>query len=152
MTDFAKLTGQPPAIDESQEAFEVTPEGYENGSGEPLKLLMHPLNGTRHKRAMRLEGARTLKARQIATTDQDDTPPEELTDEALEAFLQTMTDKGAVIFARCCDGWNMTDGKDPIELNIENATALFSQVPSLADVVSEAMAKVGNDKTRPQKA
>lgn len=140
MTDFAKLTGQPPVIDESLEAFEFSPEGFENGSGQPLSLTMHPANGTRFKRVMRMI---QIKAKRQQGAEDDITAVD---DEALLKTLKEQDNRTSEALARCCDGWNMTDGKKPIPLTIENATALFEQVETLRMAVDEKITEVGNAK------
>lgn len=137
MTDFAKLMGQPAAIDESLEAFEFAPDGFENGSGDPLKLTMHPGGGTRFKKAVRIMQVKVSRAK---TGDEVET---ELTDAEIEAELLKADGRTAEILARCCDGWNMTDGKEPIPFNLANVTAMFTAVEPLRNITDEEMTARG---------
>ncbi|MBQ0802988.1 MAG: hypothetical protein KBT76_14750 [Sulfitobacter litoralis] len=137
MTDFAKLTGQPAAIDESLEAFEFKPEGFQNGAGKPLALTMHPGGGTRFKRSVRKMHVKAVRSQ--ADSDQS----EELTEADLEAELDEQDGRSAELLARLCDGWNMTDGKDPIEFSLANATALFTQVEPLRLAVDKEITARG---------
>lgn len=135
--DFAKLTGQPAVIDESLEAFEFKPEGYENGAGEPLVLTIHPAGGTRFKKAVRkmhIKVTRTSKEAEEASG--------ELSEDELEAEVRKQDSRTCELLARCCDSWNMTDGSKPIEYNVENGTELFKQVePLRAEVDAEITAR-----------
>lgn len=138
MMDFAKLTGQPAVIDESLEAFEFKPEGYENGAGEPLVLTMHPAGGTRFKKAVRkmhIKVSRSGKEAEEASGD--------MTEDELEAEIRTQDSRTSELLARCCDGWNMTDGKKPIPYTVENGTELFKQVEPLRSEVDGAMTARG---------
>ena len=141
MNDFAKLTGQPPAIDESLEAFELKPEGYENGMGEPLCLTMHPASGTRFKRAARKVHLKMTRA-DGSKADEDD----DMTEEELDAAIDTQDDRSAELLARCCAGWNMTDGTKPMKHNLENVCGLFGAVESLRLVVDKAITARGKPK------
>ena len=138
MTDFAKLTGQPAAIDESLEAFEFKPEGYENGSGEPLVLTMHPAGGTRFKKAVRKMHIKLTRSEKEA-----DEAASELTEDELEAEIRTQDSRTSELLARCCDGWNMTDGKKPIAYTVESGAEMFKQVEPLRSEVDGAMTARG---------
>ena len=136
--DFAKLTGQPAVIDESLEAFECKPEGYENGSGEPLVLTMHPAGGTRFKKAVRKMHIKVTRSGKEAEETSGD-----MTEDELEAEIRTQDSRTSELLARCCDGWNMTDGKNPIPYTVENGTELFKQVEPLRSEVDGAMTARG---------
>ncbi|UOA14524.1 hypothetical protein [Sulfitobacter dubius] len=136
--DFAKLTGQPAVIDESLEAFECKPEGYENGAGDPLVLTMHPAGGTRFKKAVRKMHIKVTRSGKEAEETSGD-----LTEDELEAEIRTQDSRTSELLARCCDGWNMTDGKKPIPYTVENGTELFKQVEPLRSEVDGAMTARG---------
>ena len=136
--DFAKLTGQPAVIDESLEAFECKPEGYENGAGEPLVLTMHPAGGTRFKKAVRKMHIKVTRSGKEAEEASGD-----MTEDELEAEIRTQDSRTSELLARCCDGWNMTDGKQPIPYTVENGTELFKQVEPLRSEVDGAMTARG---------
>ena len=138
MMDFAKLTGQPAVIDESLEAFECKPEGYENGAGEPLVLTMHPAGGTRFKKAVRKMHIKVSRSGKEAEETSGD-----MTEDELEAEIRTQDSRTSELLARCCDGWNMTDGKKPIPYTVENGTELFKQVEPLRSEVDGAMTARG---------
>lgn len=137
MTDFAKLTGQPAVIDESLETFEVKPEGFENGMGEQLCLIMHPVNGTRFKKAARKAHIKEMRGKA------GDDAVSDLTEQELDAELAKAENRSAEILARCCDGWNMTDGKAPMELSFKNAMGLFGAVETLREAVDKAITDAG---------
>lgn len=136
--DFAKLTGQPAVIDESLEAFEFKPEGYENGAGEPLVLTLHPAGGTRFKKAVRKMHIKVSRSGKEAEETSGD-----MTEDELEAEIRTQDSRTSELLARCCDGWNMTDGKKPIPYTVENGTELFKQVEPLRSEVDGAMTARG---------
>ncbi|MFG6535791.1 hypothetical protein [Sulfitobacter sp. CS16] len=136
--DFAKLTGQPAVIDESLEAFEFKPEGYENGAGEPLVLTLHPAGGTRFKKAVRKMHIKVTRSGKEAEETSGD-----MTEDELEAEIRTQDSRTSELLARCCDGWNMTDGKKPIPYTVENGTELFKQVEPLRSEVDGAMTARG---------
>ncbi len=138
MMDFAKLTGQPAVIDESLEAFEFKPEGYENGAGEPLVLTLHPAGGTRFKKAVRKMHIKVTRSGKEAEETSGD-----MTEDELEAEIRTQDSRTSELLARCCDGWNMTDGKKPIPYTVENGTELFKQVEPLRSEVDGAMTARG---------
>ena len=137
--DFAKLTGQPAVIDESLEAFECKPEGYENGAGEPLVLTMHPAGGTRFKKAVRKMHIKVSRSQK----DEAEANEADLSEDELEAEIRTQDNRTSELLARCCDGWNMTDGKKPIPYTVENGTELFKQVEPLRSEVDGAMTARG---------
>lgn len=142
--DFAKLTGQPAVIDESLEAFECKPEGYENGAGEPLVLIMHPAGGTRFKKAVRKMHIKATRSSKEAEEASD-----ELSEEELEAEIRTQDSRTCELLARCCDGWNMTDGEKPIKYSVEDGTELFRQVePLRAEVDAEITARGKSTKAK----
>ena len=118
MMDFAKLTGQPAVIDESLEAFECKPEGYENGAGEPLVLTMHPAGGTRFKKAVRKMQIKVSRSGKEAEETSGD-----MTEDELEAEIRAQDSRTSELLARCCDGWNMTDGKKPIPYTVDEIEA-----------------------------
>lgn len=138
MMDFAKLTGQPAVIDESLEAFECKPEGYENGAGEPLVLTIHPAGGTRFKKAVRKMQIKVSRSGKEAEETSGD-----MTEDELEAEIRAQDSRTSELLARCCDGWNMTDGKKPIPYTVENGIELFKQVESLRSEVDGAMTARG---------
>ena len=140
--DFAKLTGQPAVIDESLEAFECKPEGYENGAGEPLVLTMHPAGGTRFKKAVRKMHIKVTRSAKKPEAEEGETPAE-MTEDELEAEIRTQDSRTSELLACCCDGWNMTDGKKPIPYTVENGTELFKQVEPLRSEVDGAMTARG---------
>lgn len=136
MTDFAKLTGAP-VVDESLEAFEVSPEGFMNGSGEQLTLTMHPINGTRYKKAFRKMQIKVSRA------DKDADKDAELTEAELDEAVDKADLNTAELMARMCDGWNMTDGKSPMKFSFDGATELFAAVEPLRDAVDKVITERG---------
>ena len=136
--DFSKLTGQPATIDESLEAFEFKPEGYENGMGKPLSITMHPGSGTRFKRAVRKMHIKMTRANNEPDTSDD------LSEEELEAELRQQDSRTCELLARLCDGWNMTDGEKPLECTVDNATELFIQVEPLRVLADKEISERGN--------
>ena len=139
MMDFAKLTGQPAVIDESLEAFEFKPEGYENGAGDPLVLTLHPAGGTRFKKAVRKMHIKVSRSQKEETEAND----ADLTEDELEAEIRTQDSRTSELLARCVDGWNMTDGKAAIPYTVENGTEMFKQVEPLRAEVDGAMTARG---------
>lgn len=135
MTDFAKLTGSPKAIDESLEAFEFAPEGCENGAGSPLVLTMHPTHGTRFKKATRLMQVKEARRTQGKEAEQ----PADLTDEEAEKLMAENAKFANELLARCCDGWNMTDGEKPLPFDLDIAKTFFEQLEPVREAALEAM-------------
>lgn len=136
--DFAKLTGQPAVIDEGLEAFDLKPKGYENGAGDPLVLTMHPAGGTRFKKAVRKMHIKVSRSEKEAEEASG-----EMTEDELESEIRTQDSRTSELLARCCDGWNMTDGKEPIPFTVENCTELFKQIEPLRAEVDGAMTARG---------
>jgi hypothetical protein len=136
MNEFAKLTGVPAAIDESLEAFEFTVPELEingikvkpmNGMGEPLCLTMHPAGGTRFKRSVRKVHMKMTRT----DGDKPDDDAAEMTEDEMDAELDTQDGRSSELLARCCSGWNLTDGKAPMKHTLENVSALFVEVPAI---------------------
>lgn len=156
MNDFSKLTGVPAAIDESLEAFTFTVPELEingikvkptNGMGEPLCLTMHPASGTRFKRSARKVHMKMARTDVPKPDDGEDVA--EMTEAEMDAELDTQDGRSAELLARCCSGWNMTDGKSPMKHTLENVSALFSAVPAIrlaADIEITARGKLAKAK------
>ena len=138
MTDFAKLVGSKGPVNDKLEAFEFKPEGFENGNGEPLALMIHPASGTRFKKAMRIMAIKMRKAR--GQVDDEDT---ELTEAEIEAELEKTDENAAEILARCTDGWNLHSEGKALKYGMENGKELYLQVPELREAVDEAATKAG---------
>lgn len=138
MTDFAKLVGSKGPVNDKLEAFEFKPEGFENGNGEPLALMIHPAGGTRFKKAMRIMAIKMRKAR--GQVDDEDT---ELTEAEIEAELEKTDENAAEILARCTDGWNLHSEGKSLKYGRENGKELYLQVPELREAVDEAATKAG---------
>ena len=145
MTDFAKLTGQPAAIDESLEAFECKPEGFKDGGEGQLVLTMHPVNGTRFKKAVRKMHMKATRA------EKQDAEPTDLSEAELDAEMLKADGRTAELLARLCDGWNLKDEGKPVKFNLENCTALFAALETLRTAVDEEITEVGK-KTKATKA
>lgn len=136
MTDFSKLIGAP-VVDESLEAFDVSPEGFMNGSGEQLTLTMHPINGTRYKKAVRKMQIKVSRAEKDADKEG------ELTEAELDEAIDKADLNTSELMARMCDGWNLTDGKAPIEFSFKGATDMFAAVEPLRDAVDKVITERG---------
>ena len=139
MTDFAKLTGQPSAIDESLEAFLCKPEGFKDGADGQLELKMHPVNGTRFKKAVRKMHIKATRSEK----DADDDTDTDMTEEELDAEILKGDGRTAELLARCCDGWNLKDGGKPVKCNLENKTALFTALETLRTAVDLEITEAG---------
>ena len=141
MTDFAKLVGSKGPVNDKLEAFEFTPEGFENGNGEPLSLMIHPAGGTRFKKAMRIMAIKMRKARgQNANEDDDDI---EMTEAEIEAELEKTDENAAEILARCTDGWNLHSEGKALKYGMDKGKDLYLQVPELREAVDEEATKAG---------
>ena len=138
MTDFAKLTGQPSAIDESLEAFLCKPEGFKDGADGQLELTMHPVNGTRFKKAVRKMHIKVTRSeKDVDEADSD------LTEEELDAEILKGDGRTAELLARCCDGWNLKDEGKLVKCNLENRTALFAALETLRNAVDLEITAAG---------
>lgn len=139
MTDFAKLTGQPAAIDESLEAFECKPEGFKDGGDGQLVLTMHPVNGTRFKKAVRKMHMKATRTEKEAEAEAEG----ELSEAELDAELLKADGRTAELLARLCDGWNLKDEGKPVKFDLENATALFTALETLRIAVDQEITNAG---------
>ena len=135
MIDYAKLVGYTAPVDEALETFEFKPKGFENGNGEPLRLMIHPSNGTRFKKALRYM---TIKA-QRDVLGADAAP---LVDD-MEATLEETDANIADLLSRCTDGWNLMRDGEPVEFAQAACRDLYIAVPTLREAVDIAGTKAG---------
>ena len=142
MTDFAKLTGQPAAIDESLEAFICEPKGFKDGGEGQLQLTMHPVNGTRFKNAVRKMQIKSVRS-QKPKADEDAEAESEMTEDELDAEIIKGDGRTSELLARLCDGWNLKDGGKVVKCNLENRTALFTALESLRTAVDLEITAAG---------
>jgi len=138
MTDFAKLTGQPAVIDESLEAFLCKPEGFKDGADGQLELTMHPVNGTRFKKAVRKMHIKATRGQK-----DDDASDSDMTEEELDAEMIKGDGRTAELLARMCDGWNLKDGGKLVQCNLENRTALFAALETLRTAIDLEITEAG---------
>ena len=145
--NFANLLGQSPVIDESLESFEHTFVGFGNGDGGILTMVMHPFNGTRSKKTMRIVRLKEQRKVALELANASETDVELSEDEEIEKMLVDADMRTAMILSGCIDSWNLMQDGEPVEFSRENAQAMLFEVESIRVETDREMTKRGKTVT-----